>query len=258
VAYPVAAPDPKHHHDLSMRSTFVFFLLILCAGTAHGQNLRGSSASLDRQNEAARAHDFTYLRTPDHVRRFVDLGILVRIPGDANYEVLRSVSFPYARPQIKLFLERLSAQYHAQCGEKLVVTSLTRPMSNQPANASTRSVHPTGMAIDLRVPQNAKCRSWLETTLLTLERQKVLEAIRENRPPHYHVAVFPEPYERYVGSLSRQSATGAVAAAGTHTVRPGESLWSIARTHGLSVAELQRSNNLQGHTIRPGQVLHVR
>ncbi len=44
-----------------------------------------------------------------------------------------------------------------------------------------------------------------------------------------------------------------------HVVRPGESLWVIARRYSVSVAEIQRWNQLgQSTTIRPGQSLSIR
>lgn len=43
-----------------------------------------------------------------------------------------------------------------------------------------------------------------------------------------------------------------------HTVRPGETLFSIARQYGLTVAELRALNGLTGDTIRAGQRLVVR
>jgi len=52
--------------------------------------------------------------------------------------------------------------------------------------------------------------------------------------------------------------TSEPAAAGVeHTVAQGESLWSIARKYGISVAELERTNSLGGSTIRPGQELRI-
>ncbi|HYW06042.1 MAG TPA: hypothetical protein VE913_03745, partial [Longimicrobium sp.] len=67
-----------------------------------------------------------------------------------------------------------------------------------PGNAHTLSVHPAGMAVDFRVSRNAECRTWLEGTLLGLERAGVLDVTRERMPPHYHVAVFPDAYSAYV------------------------------------------------------------
>lgn len=176
-------------------------LAALCAGDAGAQSLRGSRSSLDRQNREARSHDFTYLRGPSQLTRFVGAGLLVPIEGGADY-ALADVSYEVARPEVRLFVERLSAQYREACGAPLVVTSLTRPRSSQPPNASTRSVHPTGMALDLRRPATQACRHWLESTLLYLEKRRVIDATLERHPPHYHVAVFPDDYIAYVATIT--------------------------------------------------------
>jgi LysM repeat protein len=233
------------------------------ATALHAQSLRGSPASLDRQNHQARSHDFTYLQTPAQVRRFVELGYLVPVRPTENMGI-HNVSFPYARPEVRTFLHRLSAQYRAACGERLVVTSLTRPISNQPPNASSRSVHPTGMALDLRVSQNAQCRSWLESTLMSLEGQGLIEAIRERRPPHYHVAVFPQPYTRYVAQITGEDRVASRADEPeiqlewvTHQVRRGEHLTGIAQRYGTTVTRLRSENRIQGNRILVGQALRV-
>ena len=243
----------------------------LAPSSSFAQSLRGSSRSLTAQNAQAQAHDFTYLRTPAHVRRFVELGYLVPLEGNRDYDIDDEVSFPYARPQVRTFVERLAGQYRRACGEVMVVTSLTRPLNRQPSNASSRSVHPTGMAVDLRRSNHRPCRAWLEDVLLSLEANGVLEATRESRPPHYHIALYPEPYARYVDGLATRTAQAAetpvVAAAepvgaeaeggGSYRVRPGDALWKIARAHGTTIAALQRSNNLLGSRIYPGQVLTI-
>lgn len=235
-------------------------------GGVDAQSLGGSPYSLTVQNRMARTHDFSYLKTSRDVYRFVEMGLLVPIRGNADYELAR-VSFPYARPEVALFIQRLSRQYHAACGEKLVVTSLTRPTSRQPRNASDRSVHPTGMAIDLRRSNNARCRSWLESTLVSLERQRVVEATRERYPPHYHVAVFPKPYVKYVATLEQkdEAQRGAMVARASsrasaplkYEVRRGDSLWTIARVYGVTVDHLKATNALDGSQIYAGQVIRI-
>ena len=251
----------------------------LWSSSSAAQSLRGSSRSLTVQNVQAQAHDFTYLRTPAHVQRFVDLGYLVPLRGNRDYDIDDEVSFPYARPQVRTFLERLAGQYRRACGEVMVVTSLTRPLNRQPRNASSRSVHPTGMAVDLRRSNHRPCRAWLEDVLLSLEANGVLEATRESRPPHYHIALFPEPYTRYVDDLATsavQATETRVAAAtdagtateaedagvgaagsGPYRVRRGDALWDIARAHGTTIAAIQRSNNLGNSRIHPGQLLTI-
>jgi hypothetical protein len=253
---------------------------------AAAQTLRGSSSSVNLQHRVAIDHDYTFLAGTSDVNRFVELGLLVPIKGGTNYEI-HAVSFPYGRPAVQTFIERLSAQYRSACGEKLVVTSLTRPTTRQPRNASDMSVHPAGMAVDLRISNRTSCRRWLESTLLSLEKTGVLEATRERNPAHYHVAVFPSQYLGYVDRLVARSATrlastrsaeetpdspseddatasdsGSSADAATPTtasyrVSRGDTLWSIARAHGTTVAELKSLNGLASSRIKAGQTLTV-
>lgn len=187
-------------------------VLVFCAADiAEAQTLRGSTSTMQRQNRIAQQHDYTFLKTSSQVRRFVSSGYLERLNGNADYELAR-VSHPYARPAVRIFVERLGSQYRAACGEKLVVTSLTRPVLEQPRNASDLSVHPAGMAVDLRISRKRSCVKWLEKTLLSLEKQGVLDVTRERRPPHYHVALFPEPYTRYVTKIAGPAAVRVAAA----------------------------------------------
>lgn len=243
----------------------------LTAGPAvESQSLVGSRDSMLRQSYRAREHDFTYLKTSSQVREFARRGLLVRLSGSSDYR-LASVSFPYARPEVKVFIERLSDQYRAACGERLVVTSLTRPTTRQPPNASHLSVHPTGMAVDLRRSNRSSCREWLESTLLLLEEKDVLEATRERHPPHYHVTVFPAPYMQYLAakgvspetrtsSGKKTSRKGEIAVASskkTYRVGRGDSLWTIAKRHGTSVTEIKRANGIRSSRLKPGQVLAI-
>jgi hypothetical protein len=159
-------------------------------------SLKGSEASVAKQYTRAVEHDFTFLKDARQIKKFVKLGLLVKLTGNKNYRLHR-VKHPYVRPGVKLFIERLSNQYRAACGERLVVTSAVRPTNGQPWNASKKSVHPTGMAVDFRTPAGT-CQTWLIDTLLTLEARGVLEATREKRPPHLHVAVSTDKYCDYV------------------------------------------------------------
>jgi hypothetical protein len=251
----------------------VSLLSLSCLGgtpRSEAQSLIGSRAALLRAGAAAREHGYTYLRTSSQVYEFARRGLLVRLRGNSSYSV-GPVSFPYARPEVKTFVERLSSQYRSACGEKLVVTSLTRPLTRQPPNASHLSVHPTGMAMDLRRSGRASCREWLESTLLTLEDRGVLEATEEHYPPHYHVSLFPQSYTSYLlarGDLPKEtrSAKGKVARASYHgssskarryRVGRGDSLWEIAKRHGTSVAQIKRANGIRSSRLKPGQVLHI-
>ena len=214
---------------------------------------------MDRQNRQARQHDYTFLRRASQLERFVDAGLLVPLEGGAAYR-LHDVSYNVARPEVKLFIERLSAQHLETCGEQLVVTSLTRPTSLHLANGSPRSVHPTGMAVDLRVPASSSCRRWLESTFLALERRRVLEATLERAPLHFQVAVFPSEYVAYVARLTgRPDSTllASVQGATEHLVRRSETLWEIAQRYGTTAARIRQVNGLRSSVIHPGQTLEI-
>jgi LysM repeat protein len=328
-------------------SATTLFALALSVTPAQAQTLRGSRASVEKQYGAALDHDFSFLQSSSQVKRFASRGLLVSLPGNANYD-LAGVSFPFARPAVKTFVERLAQQYRSACGEPLIVTSLTRPTARQPRNASDQSVHPAGMAVDLRISRKSKCRSWIERVLVSLEGRGVLEATRERFPAHYHIAVFPSTYLAYIGqpgvrlaqarvadadvvaeeaasaataaadapvnlangagdsATLAAAATAAANAAGANTggatpataiastagadpaagdtaahsaaddpagkaetparaapvtsvyrVNRGDTLWSIARRHGVTVTALKALNGMSGSRIKAGQRLRV-
>ncbi len=241
-----------------MRLSIVLTVSILLGfGQVQCQSLGGSEASVNRVHQQAKHHDFTFIATSAQVERFVEAGYLVRIFPNQDY-TLHSVSFPYARPEVATFLNRLGNQYHRACGEKLVVTSLTRPVTHQPRNSSPLSVHPTGMAVDFRRSRISKCRWWIESTLLYLEKAGVLEVTRERAPAHYHVAVFPRQYGEYVEKLlSRDRSDNKLSGPLRYTVKNGDSIWEIAQKYGSTVSQIRIENGIRGSRIFPGQVLTV-
>jgi hypothetical protein len=196
-------------------------------------SLRGSPAAMQEQNRVARDHGPSFYRTPAEIRAAAARGDLVELRGGEDYAVADFVRFPYLHPDAALFVERLAKQYREACGQRLVVTSAVRPSNGQPSNAHALSVHPAGMAVDLRVSDRASCRSWLEGTLLNLERQGLLNGIREFRPPHYHVAVFPRQYREYAeGRIALEEAAAEEAAR-----EVAESVLATLATGGSALVE---------------------
>ena len=179
------------------RGGLLAILFALGARPAGASDLGGSLTSMTRQHRVAMNEAYDFLRTAREISRLAEAGELVAVEGNADYVVSPQVVHRYARPEVQRFIERLAAGYHQATGERLVVTSLVRPESEQPVNAHRLSVHPAGMAVDLRVSSKARSRAWLERTLLGLEKSGVLDVTREYRPPHYHVAVFPAAYTAY-------------------------------------------------------------
>jgi LysM repeat protein len=202
---------------MSERSIFsLAFALGLCLGgisspASAADCLKGSMASVQKQYHAALDLGFSPARNTSDLSRWVGQGTLVRVGGNENYE-LGAVSFPYTRPTTKAFIECFAKEYRASTGERLVVTSLTRPLSRQPRNASDYSVHPMGMAVDFRRSNSPATRRWMERRLASLEGSGIIEATHEHRPPHYHVAVFPPQVASYASAYlpNRTDATPAV------------------------------------------------
>lgn len=163
--------------------------------------LKGSPESMVRQSEVAKRAGYPFVETRRELRERVADGGLVPLLGNDDYAFREGMRSGVARVEMRLFVERLAEQYHEATGERLVVTSLTRPKSRQPSNSHALSVHPAGIAVDLRVSARQASRQWLESTLLSLERRGVLDVTRERWPPHYHVALFPEPYLTHVEQM---------------------------------------------------------
>src|SRR5687767_7502456 len=170
---------------------------------AAAQSLRGSRSTVERVYERASDNGLYFYRTSGGVKSAAEKGRFVRLEGNANYR-LHNVSYPYATATTRTFVERLGAQYRATCGEKLVVTSAVRPLASQPRNSSDRSVHPTGIAVDLRKPTGS-CLTWLRRTLLSLEDRGLIDGTEEKRPPHFHIVVFPAAYQAYLRSAGAES-----------------------------------------------------
>ena len=168
-----------------------------------------------------------------------------------------------------------------------MVTSLTRPTKEQPRNASKRSVHPAGIAVDLRVPPR-QCRQWLRETLSAWERLGFVEATRERRPPHFHVVALLHNLSTEViaslrggrskvtqkrtrrlksrarssKSMSRRRSRGRPLARHSksikqYRVRRGDSLWRLSRKWGVSENAIKRLNHLRSDRIDYGQMLLI-
>lgn len=248
---------------------------LAAAGAAHTQTLRGSPGAVDRAYRQARTHDATFYDSGRAVRAAARRGELVRLSGNADYRVA-NVSYPYTLPATRLFVQRLAKQYRARCGERLVVTSAVRPQSLRLMNSVEKTVHPAGLAVDLRRPARGACLAWLRQTLLAVEARGVIEATEERFPPHFHVVVFPRPYTRYAAvggahveedrptrprtaarASSRSTRSAASGSTRTYRVRRGDSLWTIARRNNVSVARLKSANGIRSSTVQPGQVLKI-
>jgi LysM repeat protein len=206
------------------------FLTIVPAALA-AQTLRGSPASVDLMYTSAQAKELAFLHSRGDIYEAVGLRELEMLSITEDLTLDRA-KFPFVLPSTRRFADSLAAAFHAGCGERLVVTSASRPVDEQPRNASPKSVHPTGMAVDFRRPKNGACLTWLRTNLLALEDTHAIEATEERHPPHFHVAVLRQLPERPRSQLANAASAASTGNGSKVTAAAGE----VLRTVGTSVA----------------------
>ena len=158
----------------------------------------------------------------------------MRVAENRDFTLV-DVSFPFVRPEVRSCIERLPPPYRRASHERLVVTSLTWPNSRQPSYASDRSVHPTGMAVDLRRPGGRR-RAWLESVLLYLEASGVIETTYERPRAALSRGGVSESVRGVHEAVNRpcNAPDWDIPAADTtafHVVRRGDTLTRIARRH---------------------------
>ena len=296
-------PLSKRLESLSGAALAAVLALTALSHPAHAQRrvrarfpseLRGSQESVQKMWDFATMHGLTFYQTPRDIDKAVAEGKLVPLDGDATYELTRSVGFSYATREAKQFVASFAPQYLAACGAPLIVTSAARPTNRQPRNSNPYSVHPTGIAVDLRRPPAGPCQTWLRKALAELEDQGYIEATEERRPVHLHVAVLTEPgkiaalppvgndalagvtprTQRSDGDLAvrspapairvsnppagRAPSVGGEALGGSYRVREGDTLWDVARRNGVSVTALARANRRSARgVLKVGTLLRV-
>ena len=159
--------------------------------TGQASLVGGLYTSSEVQHNYAQLKQLSFLQTEADYYNRIQSGNLVLLQGPYIYSIARR---PYVLPSTYRFVERLSVEYStAGCG-RLTITSASRLVSERPRNGSVFSVHPAGMAVDVRVNGiSIDCETWLNAYLLEKEMIGEVDATREYRPPHYHLVVPVEP-----------------------------------------------------------------
>lgn len=178
---------PRPPRPLALR-LLLAAALALAARAAPAQSLRGSTASVNRAHNTAVARGLHFHRTRITIERGARRGQYVRLTNTSSYR-LRGVGIPFLLPTTRAVLAELAARYRRRCGEPLVVTSGMRLTVSRLINSTAKSVHPAGLAFDLRAPRG-RCRAWIRTELLAMERRGLIDATEERFPPHLHVVVY--------------------------------------------------------------------
>jgi hypothetical protein len=160
----------------------------------------GCQTTSEQQFRYAVARQVPFLNTEAEYPAHVASGRLVRLEGPFVHVLARR---PYVLPSTAAFVNELATAYHSfGCG-RLIIRDAFRLTTERPSNGSLYSVHPAGMAVDIRVNGiDEQCESWLTTYFLAKEAEGVVDATREYwkmvrrqrvSNPHFHIVVPPEP-----------------------------------------------------------------
>jgi Family of unknown function (DUF5715) len=156
----------------------------------------GELSTSERQLAYAVARGIQLMHTEADYQNAVRSGQLVRL-NHPNLEV--GARRPYALPTTVRFISEVAEQFvTAGCG-RLRINDAVRLTSERPQNGSPDSVHPAGMALDLRVINlSEQCYAVLFELLHAAERDRRADVTREWAPEHFHVVVIPEQSVRRV------------------------------------------------------------
>ena len=149
----------------------------------------------------AKDSGYEFAATKERLLELVKEGTLVELEETESLK-FNNVSRPYALPVVAEFVYRIADQYNygQRCGP-LWLNGAARDIAFQQTlgNGSAKSVHPTGMPIDLKsTGHTPRCRDWLENTLLEIEAAKRIDFTKERSPAHYHISVATHEYEAWL------------------------------------------------------------
>jgi hypothetical protein len=190
-------------------------LSVLTIFASDDYDLTADASSQRIQNVRADADHLSRMADEGMVRRFRRAGLLVPVAVSTRAYYLRGVParFRYLRPWARLFVTRLSHQFHARFGARLRITALVRTAAYQrildrrngnaaAASGPLRSSHLTGATLDIskRFMQRPHL-DWMRRVLFDLRRREVLYAVEEFSQPCFHVMIYRN-YPEYVRQIT--------------------------------------------------------
>jgi membrane-bound lytic murein transglycosylase D len=172
--------------------------------------------------------------------------------------------------------EQIAADRPTNRGTTTRQTTQQRPQVQAPANSSTmsytvKSGDTVGHIAEWYDVRAWQVRAWNNVQNTIRVGQRLTVYVPNNRADYFSQVdnlTFAQKQEierrqrsgenvyalRFDGAGSGSASGDAI----TYTVRRNDTLGNIARRHGVSVADIQRENNLRGTTIYAGQTLTIR
>lgn len=188
--------------------------------------LRGSRASLLRQNRRDTAEGLVRIQNQAQLHQYEAEGKLVPIPVSAALRVNKSLPLDrrYCRPWTARFLTALARSHYERFHRPIEVDSAVRTVAFQqrlrwinanaaPATGDLASPHLTGAAIDIGKKNMSWAEiSWMRGWLLPIQTAGKIDVEEEFRQACFHIDV----YSAYVRKPAAPQASAALIAAGVN------------------------------------------
>lgn len=222
------------HHFFLL--TLLSFLYTATPLNAHPASLASDTAEMKRILNVTNEAKIPQITQAAQVNSFVAAGTLVPLYRIASVQRegypydLSEVSSPYLRPEAYTFMRQLVKSFNQECGRlPLTITSAVRlPKIHASVGGSPRSVHPHGLAFDVRTHDRRPDElHWLTRYLLAAETLGYIGAVEEKHNPHLHIAVIFDSFTAtdlahisVIGCISRPRPRPTILATGTPITRP--------------------------------------
>ena len=210
---PAEDPSPVQASSAEIDSDDQDASLVIPSG-AMPPPLRGSLASLERQNERLTAEGLERILDEDDLAARIANHLLVPIPASDALTINPNLTpnHRYCRPWTARFLADLAREHDAIFHRPLEVSSAVRTVAYQkrlmgingnaaPAEGDIVSPHLTGAAVDITKEGLTRDEmKWMRQRLLEIEQKGEIDVEEEFQQACFHITV----YKTYVPSHSRR------------------------------------------------------
>jgi hypothetical protein len=174
--------------------------------------LRGSYASLERQNEKTEDDNLERIEDEDDLSDRIERKMLVPVPSSSSLTINGNLpeNYRYCRPWTARFLADLARVHAAAFHRPLEVSSAVRTVAYQKrlmetngnaaaAEGDVASPHLTGATIDIaKQGMSRQEMGWMRSHLLLLQQAGMIDVEEEFHQSCFHITVYksyvpPEP-----------------------------------------------------------------
>jgi len=201
---PIAPPPPAEEINTESRQATPKTVSRSKAWAAKPSPLRGSYASLERQNEKTENDNLERIEDDDDLADRIARKMLVPVPASASLIVNGNLpeNYRYCRPWTADFLTELARIHAVAFHRPLEVSSAVRTVEYQKhlmltngnataAEGEIASPHLTGATIDIvKHGMSRQEMAWMRNRLLLLQQAGMIDVEEEFRQACFHITVY--------------------------------------------------------------------